>query len=64
MKVFESVTTLREGLTSENTCIALGFAPLSSGVCVTTAAGPRGAIVPIESQPRLEEYARSPFPLA
>ena len=60
--VIASVTTLGELLTSEEKCMALGIAPLSSGLCVATAAGPGGAIVPIGARPPVEAYARAvPF---
>ena len=62
MKVIASVTTLREALTFEGKCMALGIAPLSSGLCVATAAGPGGAIVHIGARPPVEAYARAvPF---
>ena len=62
MEVIASVTTLGERLTFEEKCTALGIAPLSSGLCVATAAGPGGAIVPIGARPPVEEYARAvPF---
>ena len=62
MEVIASVMTLGEGLTFKEKSVAFGIAPLSLGLCVATAAGPGGTIVPIAARPPVEAYARSvPF---
>lgn len=39
------LTTALEGMSFDDKCRLIGVAPLDSGVCVDTAAGPNGAVV-------------------
>ena len=49
-----SLKVLIEALSFEEKCKILGVAPLASGLCVTTAAGPEGGIVRIGTRPQSE----------
>ena len=47
-----TVHSLLAGLSSEDKCGIVGVAPLASGLCIPTAAGEGGAIVPITGTAR------------
>lgn len=52
-----SVETMIESLPFEEKSRILGVAPLASSICVATAAGPGGAIVPIRARSQQEAVA-------